>query len=228
MWKRFASPTCFRSSWSSDRPESTPYVFGSGDDGASVFPQGTRREPSLLPLLSDIPPPPLSQPTLSSVHTTATVPLTISGSWQQGNGHGTRGGGGRWKGLLPPSAVGGTKPTHNEQNRGERKGLSQFPLHSLSHPSLWELYFWSSGGCMGKGGNLRPQPVAYCIIYLGEEKGFPPRREEMFLLFLPSVFATLWSSRETRAIYYSGRVFSALFCTQTNRFFQKQKGKKEF
>ncbi len=108
--------------------------------------------------------PPLSQPTLSSVHTTAKVPRTISGSWQQGNGHGTKGVGGRWKGLLPPSAVGGTKPTHNEQNRGF--------LNSPFPSSLWELYFRSSGGCMGKGG----PPSATCsLLYniFGRGEGLP-------------------------------------------------------
>ncbi len=121
--------------------------------------------------------------------------------------------------------MGGTKPTHNEQNRGEGKGLSQFPLHSLSHPSLWELYFWSSGGCMGKGGNLRPQPVAYCIIYLGEGKGFLPRREEMFLLFLLCVCNTVvLSGGPSYLLFRKG--FLRVILHSNKQIFPKTKRKK--
>ncbi len=129
------------------------------------------------------------------------------------------GGDGKASFLPPPWG----EPNPRTMNRTEAFSI---PL-SLSPLLCGSFTSGALAAAWGRG-DLRPQPVAYCIIYLGEGKGFLPRREEMFLLFLLPVFATLWSSREARAIYYSGRVFSALFCTQTNRFFQKQKGKKAF
>ena len=148
--KRFASPTCFRSSCSSDRPESTPYVFGSGRRSECLSPG---HEEGALPSFpfSLIFFPPLSQPTLSSVHTTAKVPLTISGSWQQGNGHGTREGGDGKASFLPPP-WGEPNPRTMNRTEGKERGFLNSPY--IPFPTLLCGSFTSGAlaAAWGRGG----------------------------------------------------------------------------
>ncbi len=149
------------------------HMFLAAADGASVFPQGTRREPSLSPF-SLIFFPPLSQPTLSSVHTTAKVPLTISGSWQQGNGHGTRGGWGGGDGkasfLSPP--WGEPNPRTMNRTEGKERGFLNSPY--ILFPTLLCGSF-TSGALAAAWGRGEPPSATCSLLYniFGRGEGLP-------------------------------------------------------